>query len=91
MAQSSIIRFTLHGGTFWNANFFKTLTINETSFLQWEETIDIERIAKQILMLLDWKNCPIECIVLFHSKVDKFMQLILSLHHLLRNIKQDVI
>jgi hypothetical protein len=53
--------------------FFKTFATNETSSLQWEEIIDIERIAKQKHMLLDWKNCPIECTIFFHSKVDKFM------------------
>ncbi len=68
MAQSSIIRFTLHCGTFWNATFFKTLTTDETTSLQWEETIHIERIAKQIHLLLNLKNCPIECTILFIRK-----------------------
>jgi hypothetical protein len=63
--------------------FLKTLTT--------EEIIDIEIIAKQIHMLLHWKNCAIKCIVFFHSKVNKFMQFLLSSLHLLGNIKQHVI
>jgi hypothetical protein len=54
-------------------HFFLTLTTNETSFLQWEEIIDIEKIAKQIHTFLDWKDCLVECVVLFHSNVDRFM------------------
>lgn len=72
-------------------HFFLTLTFDETSSLQWEEIINIEKIAKQIHTSLDWKDCLVKCVVLFHSKVDRFMQLPLSSHHLLGNIKQHVI
>jgi hypothetical protein len=71
-------------------HFFLTLTFDETSSLQWEEIINIEKIAKQIHTSLDWKDCLVKCVVLFHSKVDRFMQLLLSSHHLLGNIKQHV-
>jgi hypothetical protein len=63
-------------------HFRKTFTVDETSSLQWGEIIDIEKISKQIHTSLDWKDC-LKCVVLFHSKVDRFMQLILSSHHLL--------
>jgi hypothetical protein len=74
-----------------HATFFLTLTVDETSYFRWEEIIDIEKIAKQIHTSLDWKDCPVKCIVVFHFKVDRFMELLLSSHHLLRNIKQHVI
>jgi len=52
---------------------FLTPIVDETNSLQWEEMIDIERIAKQIHTLLDWKHSLVECIILFHYKVDKFI------------------
>jgi len=72
-------------------HFFKTHIVNETTSFWWEEIIDIEKIAKQIHMLLDWRDCPIECVVIFHFRVNIFMQHFLSSHHLLGNIKQHVI
>jgi len=81
----------LHGRTFWNATFFLTHIVKEIRSFRWEEIIDIEKIAKQIHKLLDWKDCLIECVVLFHFRVNKFMQLFLSSHHLLGNIKQHVV
>jgi hypothetical protein len=59
---------------------FLTPIVDETSSFRWEEIIDIERIAKKIHTLLDWKHSLAECIILFHSKVDKFIQLLLSSH-----------
>ncbi len=47
--------------------------------------------GEKLFTLLDWKDCLVKCVVLFHSKVDRFMQLLLSSHHLLGNIKQHVI
>jgi hypothetical protein len=70
---------------------FLTHIVKETSSFRWEEIIDIEKIAKQIHILLDWKDRTIECVVLFHFRVNRFMQLLLSSHHLLGNINQHVI
>jgi hypothetical protein len=72
-------------------HFFLTHIVNETTSFRWEEIIDIEKIAKQIHMLLEWKDCLIECVVLFHFRINKVMQLYLSSHHLLGNTKQHVV
>jgi hypothetical protein len=71
--------------------FFLTHIVKEVSSFRWEEIIDIEKIATQIHMSLDWKDFPIESVILFHFKVNIFMQLLLSSHHLLGNINQHVI
>jgi hypothetical protein len=71
--------------------FFLTHIVKEISSFRWEKFIDIEKIATQIHMSLDWKGCPIESVVLFHFRVNRFMQVLFSSHHLLGNINQHVI
>jgi hypothetical protein len=71
-------------------HLFLTFTVDETSSLQWEEIIDIERIAKQIHTSLDWKDSLVECIILIHYKVDKFIQLLLSSHRKHKTTSYDM-
>ncbi len=65
--------------------------MTKQDFFYGKKLLTLKKIAKQIHTSLDWKNCLVECDILFHFKVDKFMQFLLSSHHVLGNIKQHVI
>ena len=54
-------------------HFFLTLTADETSSLRLKEVIHIEDIAKTMDPSMSWKDCPVECATLFHTRVQKFM------------------
>ena len=72
--------------------FFLTLTANEMSSLRWEEVIHIEDIANTIHPSMSWKDCPVECAILFHARVQKFMHdVLLSGPKVLGTIDQYVI
>ncbi len=51
---------------------FLILTSDETSNLKWKEIEDIE-IAMFFNNTFSWKDCPIECVALFCTKLQAFM------------------
>jgi hypothetical protein len=49
------------------------LIANEVSSLRWEEVTNIETIAKKLENSFTWKDCLLECAMLFHARVTKFV------------------
>jgi hypothetical protein len=73
-------------------HLFLTLTANEISSLRWQEVIDIETIVKRLENSFTWKDCPVECATLFHTRVTKFMnEIILSKTGALGRVKDYLI
>jgi hypothetical protein len=73
-------------------HLFLILTTSEISSLWWEEVTDIETIAKRLENRFTWKDCPMECAMLFHTRVTKFMnEIILSEAGMLRRAKDYLI
>lgn len=81
-------------------NFFVTLTADEVSELRWPEYIDIEEDLREYFgdRNLDWKSAPVECMRLFHKRVEIFMKKYILcnngilgpvLHYLIRYEFQD--
>ncbi len=54
-------------------HFKKTLIANEMSLTRWPEFNDVEYLIKQIHKNMSWKDCPMECAILFHFHVNMFM------------------
>jgi hypothetical protein len=54
-------------------HFFLTLTSDETSNLRWKEIEDIENLAMFFNNTFSWKDCPVECVVLFCVRLQAFM------------------
>ncbi len=46
---------------------FLTFTSKEMSSLKWAKFNQIEELFKNIQMNMTWKDCLIECAILFHS------------------------
>jgi hypothetical protein len=89
MAQNKTTRFFMHVWTIWHATFFVTLIVDEMGSLCWKQIIDNEKIVEHLHASLNWKDCPMECVVLFYKMVRKFMQhFLLSSHYLLSTIKK---
>ena len=55
-------------------SFFLTLTSDEVSSTRWPEINDLEKVAKSFNKAFTWKDCPAECAVLFHNRVQTFMK-----------------
>jgi hypothetical protein len=74
-------------------DLFLTLTADEANSLRWKEIADIEQqIVQQIDKSMTWKDCPVECASLFHSRVQKFLHdYILSEPCILGHVKEYVI
>ncbi len=54
-------------------HFFLTLTFDETSNLRWKEIEDIENLAMFFNNIFSWKDCPVECVALFCTRLQAFM------------------
>jgi hypothetical protein len=54
--------------------FFLTLTADEISSMRWKEIDDVEKILRNIIGNLNWKDAPVKCAALFHAKVQAFMK-----------------
>jgi len=46
---------------------FLTFTSKEMSSLKWAKFNQIEELIKNIQMNMTWKDCLVECAILFHS------------------------
>jgi hypothetical protein len=53
--------------------FFLTLTSNETSNLRCKEIEDIENFVMFFNNTFSWKDCPVECVTLFCTRLQAFM------------------
>jgi hypothetical protein len=73
-------------------HFLKTLIAYEMTSLKWHEFNDMEYIIKQIHPNMSWKDYPIECVTLFHSRVNMFVyKHILNNDNILSKVKKYVI
>ncbi len=54
-------------------HFFLTLIFDETSNLTWKEIEDIENLAMFFNNTFSWKDCSIECVALFCTRLQTFM------------------
>ena len=77
LAQITFARLISYGQKNWNAEFFLTLTADETNSLIWEDVTYIKHIAKTIDPSMSWKDYTVECVTLFHARVEKVMHDIL--------------
>jgi hypothetical protein len=72
--------------------FLKTLNVDEMTSLRWHEFNDMEYIVKQIHQNMSWKDCLVECVTLFHSRVNMFMyKHVLNDNGILGKVKKNVI
>jgi len=55
-------------------HFFLTLTSNETSNLRWKEIEDIENLAMFFNNTFSWKDCLVECVALFCTRLQASCQ-----------------
>ncbi len=46
---------------------FLTFTSKEMSLLKWAKIDQLEELIKNIQMNMTWKDCLVECTILFHS------------------------
>jgi len=46
---------------------FLTFTSKEMSSLEWAKIDQLEELIKNIQMNMTWKDCLVECVILFHS------------------------
>jgi hypothetical protein len=46
---------------------FLTFTSKEISSLKWAKIDQLEKLIKSIQMNMTWKDCLVECAILFHS------------------------
>jgi hypothetical protein len=60
--------------------FVILLIIDEMSSLCWEQIIDIEIIVKYLHASLNWKDCLIECAILFMGQQIHATTFIISTH-----------
>jgi hypothetical protein len=44
------------------------------SSLKWAEIDQFKELIKNVHINMTWKDCPIECVTLFHSTFEQFMQ-----------------
>jgi hypothetical protein len=73
-------------------DFFLILITDEASSLQWEEITHIEHIVQKIDASLIWKDCRVECVSLFHARLQKNLHsYILSGPHILGCVKEYVV
>ena len=71
---------------------FFILIANETSSFRCEDVADMEQIVQQIDKFMTWKDCHVECVSLFHSRVQKFLHdYILSGPCILGRVKEYVV
>ncbi len=54
-------------------HFFLTLTSDETSSLKWKEIENIENLAMFFNNTFSWKDCLVECVALFCTRLQAFM------------------
>ena len=73
-------------------DFFLTLTVDEASSLRWKEITHMEHMVQKIDASLTWKDCPVECAILFYARLKKFMHsYILSGPRILGYVKEYVL
>jgi hypothetical protein len=51
-------------------HFLKTLTTDEMTSTRWLEFNDMEYLVNKKHKIMSWKDCPMECATLFHSRVN---------------------
>jgi hypothetical protein len=54
--------------------FKKTFTSDEMSSLRWTKFDQLKELIKNVHINMTWKDCPIECATLFHSRFENFIQ-----------------
>lgn len=54
-------------------NFFLTFTADEVSETRWKEITTIEKLAHGYNENFTWKDCPVECALLFHGRLHNFL------------------
>jgi hypothetical protein len=70
----------------------KTFTSDDMSSLRWAKIDQLEELIKYVHINMTWKDCPIECATLFHSRFEQFMQkYILSSNGVIGKVEQHVI
>ena len=73
-------------------HFFLTLTTDEVTETKWKEIDDVEDIAKLFNPKFSWRDCHVECIVLFHARLHKFlMTYIFNQNGLLGRVEHHII
>ena len=55
-------------------NIFITFTADEVSSTKWPEIYTIEALAKALNPQFTWRYCPVECALLFHSRLHHFYE-----------------
>ena len=55
-------------------SFFLTLTCDEVSDTRWLEIDDLERLVKSMNNSATWKDCVVECAMLFHNRIQIFLR-----------------
>jgi hypothetical protein len=91
MAPYPIQRVIGDGGELWNALFFLHLTSYETSNLRWKEIEDIENLVMFFNNTFSWKDCLVESVALFCTRLQAFMSTyVLSGKNILGIVKHHV-
>jgi hypothetical protein len=62
-------------------HFLRLFIVDEITSTKWPEFNDMEYFVKQIHKNMSWKDCPVECVTLFHYCVNMFMH-----QHILKDI-----
>jgi hypothetical protein len=92
MAQITFARLINNGSKVWYTSFKKKITLDEMSSLRWAKIDQLEELIKHVHINMTWKDCPIECATLFHSRFEQFMQkYILSSNGVIGKVEQHVI
>ena len=55
-------------------DFFLTFTADEVTDTRWQEINVIESITTHYNAQFTWKDCPVECMALFHARFHMFMR-----------------
>jgi hypothetical protein len=93
MAQNTLTtKSFMHGWIIWHTIVLYKMNNWQNEFIMLGTNDWYWKIVKHLHASLNWKYCTTKCDMLFHARVEKFMQqLLLSSHHLSSNIKEYVI